>query len=348
MPRWVSFNEFINHCRFSNCEVYGLFHLRGVKFRENLWFWGQFALSSLRNSGPSSHTRRASEFEGFSPRDTMSAGFRAVSTYLHWAGCEVSWISDSRLAMYVLNRLLSFLMYWSTEVESVQRVVLSIFISSSCSRSVFSLVATTAAESSRRGIVMGLRGASRDLPMTNEQCTCRTEFISLKYATDPYPVSDASANMWSSIVVTLPNSTGMKHLLMEIFEIISRSRSHSFHSALISSSMGSSHPTCCLQSSCSSFLAVSVTGATKPRGSHNELMTDSSPRLVAGFFLNAELNWKQSFSTFHDMPSVRSMGSSSRSRLTTANSLDPWPVSLLLHSYQQRPDSRQRRSCDRQ
>ena len=90
---------------------------------------------------------------------------------------------------------------------------------------------------------------------------------------------------------------------MEIIEIISRSRSHSFHSASISSSIDSSHPNCCLQSSCSSFLAVSVTGVMKPKGSYNELMTDSSPRLVAGFFLNAELNWKQLFSTFHDIHS---------------------------------------------
>ena len=59
----------------------------------------------------------------------------------------------------------------------------------------FSLVATTAAESSRCGIVIGLSDVSRDLPMTNEQCTRHTEFISLEYATDPYLVSDASAKM---------------------------------------------------------------------------------------------------------------------------------------------------------
>ena len=137
-------------------------------------FQGQFASSSFKNSGPSSHTRRHSESKDFSPRDAISAGFRAELTYLHWDGCDESWISDSQFTMKVLNRLLSFLMYCSMEVESVQRVVPSISISSSCSRRVFSLVAITAAESSSRGIVMGLRGASRDLPITNAQCTCRS------------------------------------------------------------------------------------------------------------------------------------------------------------------------------
>ena len=107
----------------------------------------------------------------FIPRDASSAGFCLVSTYRHWLLWVLSCISCTLLETNTWNRLLSLLMYPSTTLLSVQKKSSSIWYSSS--RWICWLIRTeqTAAVSSSLGMVTGLRGATRDFPITKAQWT---------------------------------------------------------------------------------------------------------------------------------------------------------------------------------
>ena len=57
----------------------------------------------------------------------------------------------------------------------------------------------TAAQSSRRGMVVAWAGVSLTLPSTKVTCTSPVGWIVLRYETAPMAFSEASQKVWSSV-----------------------------------------------------------------------------------------------------------------------------------------------------
>ena len=96
-------------------------------------------------------------------------------------------------AEYVLKHWVSFLMYWSIKVESVQNVVLYIGRSNSLIIDFYGLMPRTAAFSSSLGREKFLIGASLSFAMMEEQYGLSFMNSNLRYATTPlYAFSEAS------------------------------------------------------------------------------------------------------------------------------------------------------------
>ena len=82
------------------------------------------------------------------PLVALAAGFNFDSTYFHWFGVEPSWMIDRRFSTNVWNHLEALLMNCRKDIESVQKTVLLMTISSSSCIIRFSLTANAVADNS--------------------------------------------------------------------------------------------------------------------------------------------------------------------------------------------------------
>ena len=130
---------------------------------------GQHSSDFHKNSGPCNQRLLWINCSAVRPLKASSAGLDLESTYLHWSGDEPSWIIDRRFATKVCNLLDWFWINWMTEVESLPKMLYSMGRSSSLRIILSNFTDTTAADSSKRGIVIAFRGARRDFPMTYQQ-----------------------------------------------------------------------------------------------------------------------------------------------------------------------------------
>lgn len=121
-----------------------------------------------RKSGPFHHLLLSHKPWALRPREASSVGFSSVATYLHWLGAECSRICCTLLATKTWKQLASFDTYPITTLLSVQKTYEMCSYSSSFLRNVLLITDTTAAVSSRLGIVTGFNGATRDLAITRE------------------------------------------------------------------------------------------------------------------------------------------------------------------------------------
>ena len=128
---------------------------------------GQEFSLCVRNWGPLNHLLFTFISSIEIPLLASSAGFSSEPTCLHWWDVEFSWMMASLLATNVWNLFDVFRMYWRTQVESVQNIDLVTAMSRSSLRVLFNCTASTAANNSNRGTVIGFRWASRDFPMRN-------------------------------------------------------------------------------------------------------------------------------------------------------------------------------------
>lgn len=143
--------------------------------------YGDESSFSCKNSGPFFHDWQLRNSSAVRPQDTWSAGFVFVFTYSHCPTSDISRIVLTLLATNVLNLLVLFLMYFKTDVVSVQNTD---FVSGSWS-SVISILlirtARTAAASSILGIVTCFSGATLVFAMTRATWTSLSWLVFLKY-----------------------------------------------------------------------------------------------------------------------------------------------------------------------
>ena len=118
---------------------------------------------SHRNVRPATHRQSLVISDARRPRMQSLAGFRRPGTNRHCAGCVESWISASLFATNVWNRRLSFRMYRSTVIESLQKTILDVRKVSPFFMMSASLTASRAAWSSKRGMLSCLRGGHTGL-----------------------------------------------------------------------------------------------------------------------------------------------------------------------------------------
>ena len=158
------------HSHYSRVDLKVHLHFRifvrnTAQWQRTLWPPLLAFCSMQRNAGPfiqRSELRRAS---ADNPQERSSAGFRSPLTCLYWSRSEPSRMIAIRLATNVWNRLVSFLMKRTIDVLSIQKTDCSANgKSSSLFRTLSSCTEATAAESSKRGIVICLRGTRRDFP----------------------------------------------------------------------------------------------------------------------------------------------------------------------------------------
>ena len=100
---------------------------------------------------------------------------------------------------------------------------------------------------------------------------------------------------------------GFTHVGILMLSRTFRSLHHSRHLETASSGKGSSQSYCSLQISWSICFPVRRAGARNPSGSYTEETVNKIPRLVAGRSFSTILNWKQSRSMDHCMPSTLSL-----------------------------------------
>ena len=86
----------------------------------------------------------------------------------HCTRSDVSWISETRLAMNVWNRRLLLAMYCNTVFESLQKMPSLMLTVNSCLTRQYNLTAKTAAWSCKRGMLNYFTGAKRFLAITNK------------------------------------------------------------------------------------------------------------------------------------------------------------------------------------
>ena len=131
----------------------------------------------------------------------------------------------------------------------------------------FSLASASAAVNSRRGIDIGLIGATRDLAIRKLTWNSFLVLTNLVYEISPIPFSLASAKLWISARTGLPNSGGLIERGILAFSSDGNSLRHLSHLIRMWGSNGSSQSMFWLQSSCRICLPTKITGATIPRGS---------------------------------------------------------------------------------
>ena len=131
---------------------------------------GQSLWGSLSHLGPSHHKWCSSISEGNMPQEAQSAGFSELITWFQQSGEARSMICATGLPTYTLKRRGLPCNQPSTLVESVQAnmdciatVRTSLQWASNCDK-------VSAPQSSRRGIVCLLIGATLVLDITNEVC----------------------------------------------------------------------------------------------------------------------------------------------------------------------------------
>ena len=125
------------------------------------------------------------------------------------------------------------------------------------------LTDTTAAVSSRRGMVIGFRGVTRAFPITSEQCTW--SLVSTRQMLEhwPYPSVLASEKWFNSIFLRLSIPFRLKHL--ETSTICRRGSllCHISHFIRSLSGIALSQPMFSLHSSCNIIFPRSRKGAAK-------------------------------------------------------------------------------------
>ena len=131
---------------------------------------GQRSSGCHRNLGPVHQQHSGWKACVGRPLDPSSAWFKVPGTWHHWSGVVCSWISSNRVATKRWNRLISFLMYWMTVVESVQNVTESMIQSSSAFTMLQRRTAIRLPTSSSLGIVGRFCGALRHLLMMSGPC----------------------------------------------------------------------------------------------------------------------------------------------------------------------------------
>ena len=127
--------------------------------------WGHSSSSSRKYSGPCFHLP-ISRCAGI-PWETSSATFNSPGTCLHWDGSELLWISATRADTNGLNSLAWLWIHDNTMLLSETNTTFSNCSLDSSDMDWYSLVASTAACSSRRGMLSGFSGATLDLAAMN-------------------------------------------------------------------------------------------------------------------------------------------------------------------------------------
>ena len=115
-------------------------------------------------------------------------------------------------------------MYWRTTVESAQKIDLSMLISNSSLNVRSSLTASTAADSSSLGTVIGLTWVKCVFAATKLQWIFLASLMNLKEKTAPFAICHASAKWWIS--VGEPKSIGLKLRGIAMSESFGNSESH--------------------------------------------------------------------------------------------------------------------------
>ena len=97
-------------------------------------------------------------------------------------------------------------------------------------------------------------------------------------------------NVESLLITFSPSTAGFRPLVTTILANSWRSQCHCSQFHISASSISSSQPIFFLQSPSRIILAVTINGATNPKGSYTVLTIDRIPRLVNGLFLFKILN----------------------------------------------------------
>lgn len=141
-------------------------------FPDKSGFIGHFISGSTRNLGPDTQLSLFRKDSTLAPLEAKSAGLLDVFTYLHWDELVEVSISETRFTTNILNLDVSFLIYFNTEVLSVQKMDSCSGICSSFLHNLSILLATTTAVNSMGGMVIDFNGATRTFPIIKALCAC--------------------------------------------------------------------------------------------------------------------------------------------------------------------------------
>lgn len=168
------------------------------------WESGQLSLDCASHSGSYHQNFASFKKAGCTSRDSISAGLSFVEICLHLLALVYSWISTTRWFTNGFNLFGGIFNQPCTTVESVQRIISSIFRLRECVIFFTNRVSVTAPHSSRRGMVTVLIGATFVSPFWS---------MDLKNMQPPYARSEESAN---PCISTRTNLSQMTCLFMVI------------------------------------------------------------------------------------------------------------------------------------
>lgn len=126
---------------------------------------GHPASGSTRNLGPDGQVKLFKKDSTLALLEAKSAGLLDVFTYLHCDRLGEVRTSVTQFAMNILNLDVSFLMFFNTEVLSVQKTDSCNGICSSFLYNLSILLAITAAINSIRGMMIAFKGATGAFPI---------------------------------------------------------------------------------------------------------------------------------------------------------------------------------------